>query len=382
MHIATELSAQLNQLQQQNLLRKRRVFQPGAQQYSFAGNDYLGLSQHPLVLKAYADGLQLWGAGSGASPVVSGFQPPHAYLCRQLAEWLGRDDALLFSSGFAANHCTMRSLAPMYSRVVVDKLSHASLLDGMTDATNSWKRFRHNNVQHAQQLLPAEGASLLVSESVFSMDGDQAPLKALADLAAQATADLWIDDAHGLGVVGAEGCSAAGQLTQRQLPVLTATFGKGLGVMGAAIVGSSDLIAYLHTRGREYIYSTAFSGAQAAAVSTAIGLAQGHEGQRLRARLADNIEDFRSTCAQNNIMLAPSEHAIQIVPVGSEQVALTIGTLLAEQGIVVGVIRPPTVAKGSARLRITLSAQHAKEDIQRLIQALSQALTQALVQEK
>lgn len=375
MHIATELSAQLSQLQQQNLLRKRRVFQPGAQQYSFAGNDYLGLSQHPQVLEAYADGLQQWGAGSRASPAVIGFQPPHAYLCRQLAEWLGRDDALLFSSGFAANHCTMRNLAHMYAQVVVDKLSHASLLDGMTDATKNWKRFRHNNVQHAQQLLPHEGASLLVSESVFSMDGDQAPLTALADLAAQATADLWIDDAHGLGVIGAEGRSAAGHLNQRQLPILTATFGKGLGVMGAAIVGSSDLIAYLHTRGREYIYSTAFCGAQAAAVSAAIAIAQSSEGQRLRARLADNIDYFRTTCKQNNIALAPSEHAIQIVPIGCDKTALTMGSLLAEQGIVVGVIRPPTVAKGSARLRITLSAEHSQADIQRLTRELNQVVS-------
>lgn len=375
MHIATELSAQLSQLQQQNLLRTRRVFQPGAQLISFAGNDYLGLSQHSQVLKAYAQGLQQWGAGSGASPTVTGFQPPHAYLCRQLAEWLGRDDALLFSSGFAANHCTMRSLAPMYAQVVMDKLSHASLLDGMTGATNNWKRFRHNNVQHAQQLLSAKGASLLVSESVFSMDGDQAPLIALADLAGQATADLWVDDAHGLGVIGAEGCSAAGQLTQRQLPIITATFGKGLGVMGAAIVGPSDLIAYLHTRGREYIYSTAFCGAQAAAVSAAIRLAQGYEGQCLRARLADNIDYFRTLCQQNNIALAPSEHAIQIVPVGSDQAALMMGDLLAEQGILVGVIRPPTVAKGSARLRITLSAQHSQAEIKLLIQALIHAGT-------
>lgn len=374
MHIAPALTAKLSQLRQQNLLRERRVFQSEAQGLSFAGNDYLALSRHPSVLQAYTEGVQQWGAGSGASPAVVGFQSPHAYLCRQLAEWLGRDDALLFSSGFAANHCAMRTLAPLYTQVVADKLSHASLLDGMTDATKHWKRFRHNDVQHAQALLPSDGTSLLVSESVFSMDGDQAPVAQLAELAMNATADLWIDDAHGLGVVGAEGRSAAGQLTQNELPIITATFGKGLGVMGAAIIGSSELIAYLHTCGREYIYSTAFGGAQAAAISAAINLTQSHEGQRLRARLGENIDYFRTICVQSNILLAPSNHAIQIIPVSSDKTALSIGQGLAEQGIVVGVIRPPTVAKGSARLRVTLSAAHSQDDIQRLIQVLNKVL--------
>src|SRR5690606_4595877 len=149
-----------------------------------------------------------------------------------------------------ANYCVMRTLAPFYQRVVADKLSHASLIDGMTAHTvKQWKRFRHNDVEHARQMLDSAVVNLLVSESVFSMDGDEAPLGALAEISTQTNTDLWIDDAHGLGVVGADGRSAGGQLNQHQLPIITATFGKGLGVMGAAIVGSHELISYLHTKG-------------------------------------------------------------------------------------------------------------------------------------
>ena len=374
MRIAAALSAQLAELQQGNLLRTRRVQDKAAQHNNFAANDYLGLSQHPQVLAAYADGLQQWGAGSGASPVVSGFQGAHAYLCQQLAEWLERDDAILFSSGFAANYCVMRTLTPFYQRIVADKLSHASIIDGMTaHAVKHWKRFRHNDVIHAQQLLDSAGANLLVSESVFSMDGDEAPLSALAELSALTNTDLWIDDAHGLGVVGADGQSAGGQLNQHQLPIITATFGKGLGVMGAAIVGSHELIRYLHTKGREYIYSTAFSGAQAAAISAAIKLIQSASGQALRVQLAENIAYFKARCDYLGIPLLPSHHAIQLLPMNDETSALAFGQRLFEQGLLVGVIRPPTVAKGTARLRITLTAQHRQHDIDRLVQVLGHA---------
>lgn len=374
MRIAAALSAHLAELQQGNLLRTRQVHDQAAQRTNFAANDYLGLSQHPQVLAAYADGLQQWGASSGASPVVSGFQGAHAYLCQQLAEWLGRDDALLFSSGFAANYCVMRTLAPFYQRVVADKLSHASLIDGMTAHTlKQWKRFRHNDVEHARQMLDSAGVNLLVSESVFSMDGDEAPLGALAEISTQTNTDLWIDDAHGLGVVGADGRSAGGQLNQHQLPIITATFGKGLGVMGAAIVGSHELISYLHTKGREYIYSTAFSGAQAAAVSAAIKLIQSATGRALRAQLVDNIAYFKQCCARFEIPLLPSPHAIQLLPIGDEASALALGQRLFEQGLKVGVIRPPTVAKGTARIRITLTAQHCQRDIDYLVQVLRHA---------
>lgn len=367
MRIAAAVSAQLEALRMQHLLRTRTVYKHADDdhlaRFNFASNDYLGLSRHPQVLAAYAEGLKRWGAGSGASPAVTGFQPPHNDLCRQLAEWLARDNAVLFSSGFAANHCVMRTLAPFYDHVVADKLSHASLLDGMTTSAKHWQRFRHNDSEHAAKLLRANATNLLVTESVFSMDGDTAPL---TDLAALPT-DLWVDDAHGLGVLGENGESAAGRLTQAQLPLITATFGKGLGVMGAAIVGPSDVIELLHTRGREYIYSTAFSGAQATAIGAAVTIVQGNEGQRLRNQLSENIDYFRHVCTRQGVALQPSAHAIQIIPVGTEQRALELGNLLAAQGIVVGVIRPPTVAKGAARLRITLSAQHQQQDIDRLI---------------
>lgn len=372
MRITAEMAAQLAALRQQQRLRERKL--TCSTDISFAGNDYLGLSRHARVRAAYIEGLQQWGAGSGASPAVTGFQPPHAYLCRQLAEWLERDDALLFSSGFAANHCVMRSIAPHYVRIIADKLSHASLIDGLLSAnTTAWKRFRHNDAEHARQLLVSNGANLVVTESVFSMDGDRAPLAELAEL----PADLWVDDAHGLGVVGVGGRSTAAVMSQSQVPIITATFGKSLGVMGAAIVGSHELIAYLHTIGREYIYSTAFSGAQAAAISAAIEIIQSPEGERLRQQLAARVEYFRTCCQHYGIGLMASKHAIQIIPVGADSLALMYGQQLAAQGLTVGVIRPPTVAKGTARLRVTLTAQHSDTDIDRLVAALAQVYDRA-----
>jgi len=181
MQIPSQLSSQLEQLRQQH--RYRTLTQRQSSQVQFGNNDYLGLSMLPKVKAAYAEGIHQFGASSGASPLVSGYQAPHAYLREQLAQWLGREDALLFSSGFAANHSVMKVLTPIYQRIVLDKLSHASLLDAVRHFDN-WKRFRHNDVAHAAQLLVPNESNLLVTESVFSMDGDSAPLTELANLQA------------------------------------------------------------------------------------------------------------------------------------------------------------------------------------------------------
>ncbi|WP_417658356.1 8-amino-7-oxononanoate synthase [Pseudidiomarina sp.] len=363
MQIQGVLQRQLELRRQQ---RRHRSLSVAAAARDFSANDYLGLSQHSQVRAAFQQGIQQWGAGSGSSPLVAGYQTPHAYLRRQLSEWLERDNVLLFSSGFSANQCTMRALAPLYERVVLDRLSHASLLDGVREQRH-WKRFAHNDAAHAKKQLKPEATNLIVTESVFSMDGDSAPLSELAAL----DADLWVDDAHGLGIVGPEGRSVGGQFSQAQVPLVTATFGKALGVMGAALVGTDSVTDYLVNFGREFIYSTAFPAAQAAAVSAAIKIVQSAEGTQLRHQLATNIALFSDLAARANIPLGDSRHAIQTLVVGSDANVMRIGEALSSQGFKCGTIRPPTVPEGTARLRITLTAQHQEANIRAFVAALA-----------
>lgn len=363
MQITHELSAQLEQLRQQH--RYRTLVQRQAQHLQFGSNDYLGLSMHPRVKAAYAEGVQQYGASSGASPLVSGYQAPHAYLRQQLAQWLEREDALLFSSGFAANQSTLQTLGSQYQRIVLDKLSHASLIDGVRHFKH-WKRFRHNDVAHAQELLLPNVANLLVTESVFSMDGDHAPLNQLAEL----PADVWIDDAHSIGISGEGGRGAGATLSAARAPLLTITFGKGLGVMGAAIVGSSVMTDYLMNQARDFIYSTAMPAAQAQAVSASINVVQSAEGESLRQRLRDNIQYFREQCVAQGLPIGANQHAIQTLILGSEERVIAWGQSLRALNIYCGVIRPPTVPQGSSRLRITVTAAHSTADIDALVTAL------------
>jgi len=363
MQITHELLAQLEQLRQQH--RYRTLVQLQAQHLQFGSNDYLGLSMHPRVKAAYVEGVQQYGASSGASPLVSGYQAPHAYLRQQLAQWLEREDALLFSTGFAANQSALQTLGGHYQRIVLDKLSHASLLDGVRHFKH-WKRFRHNDVRHAQQLLLPNAKNLLVTESVFSMDGDHAPLNELAEL----SADVWVDDAHSIGISGDSGRGAGATLSAAQAPLLTLTFGKGLGVMGAAVVGSSVMTDYLMNQARDFIYSTAMPAAQAQAVSAAIDVVQGAEGESLRQRLRDNVLYFREKCFAHGLPIGAYQHAIQTLILGSDEKAVAWGQSLRTLNIHCGVIRPPTVPQGSSRLRITITAAHSTADIDALVAAL------------
>src|SRR5690554_3088012 len=229
---------------------------------SFHRNDYLGLSQHPQVIAAFAQGLADYGCGSGGSPLIYGYQQPHHNLVRQLAEWLERDTAVLFSSGFAANQSALKALGALYDQLLLDRLCHASLLEGL--GRRNWRRFPHNDVKAVRRLLKP-GANLVITESVFSMDGDYAPLAELALL----PTDLWVDDAHGIGLLGPDGRGAAALLPDPQA-MLTIPFGKAIGVMGAALVGGRAELEHIVNSGREFIYSTAMPAAQAAAVSAAI----------------------------------------------------------------------------------------------------------------
>lgn len=337
---------------------------------NFSSNDYLGMRHSEPVLQAWLEGLSLYGAGSGASPLVTGYTQAHADLEHYLAEALDREAVLLFNSGFSANQAICQALMLEGGTIVADKFIHASVIEGSQHCDGDLKRFKHNDMPHAKQLLSKlDGNILLASESVFSMDGDQAPVDELVRLAEKHQTWLMLDDAHGFGVLGDTGLGVAEHhaLTQTQLPVLMGTFGKAIGTGGAFVAGSKQLMDYLINFSRHYIYSTAIPPAQARATLASIKLIrQGQQRDVLRQRIAD----FKQLCKQANIELLPSDSAIQPIIVGCPKRALAISEKLKTLGIWVSAIRYPTVPKGLDRLRITLSAVHQPQDIQALVDAL------------
>lgn len=379
-------------------LSAREVEVGGRRYLNFASNNYLGIAQHPEVIRAYAEALQSTGASSSSAALITGFQPAHDYLTRQLCEWWQREDLLLFNTGFAANSGVLRTLAPHYARIWLDRLAHASLLDGVQtqqagNLSGRWRRFAHNNLEQLAGLVQSAAAQaastttpqhqLVITESIFSMDGDEAPLSSLVALLANpanahAEVDLWVDDAHGVGVYGDSGAGCGGSYSQAQVPYLTATFGKALGVAGACFSASNDCIDYVLNHAREYIYSTAMPAAQAAAVSRAVTLIQSPWGANQRQRLMQNIAQFRAQAEQLPWQLLPSSSAIQGVLCGSDAAALACAENLRAQGIWAVAIRSPTVPKGTARVRLTLSAEHTEADLDQLQQALLRAAANQL----
>ncbi|MDX1391959.1 MAG: 8-amino-7-oxononanoate synthase, partial [Rheinheimera sp.] len=359
-----------------------RQFVVGNRRYlNFSGNDYLGLATEPAVLQAYADGARDFGAGSTGSPLVSGQHLIHIMLSETLCDWLGLERVLLFSSGFAANQAMLQTLACKQDRLLLDKLSHASLLDGAMHSGARFRRFAHNDLNALQQMLaqPAvanDGSTLVVTEGVFSMDGDSPDLQAMSALCQQYQAPLLLDDAHGLGTMGpqGQGSAPAQGVSHTALFCLMANFGKALGAAGAFIGGSKTVMDYLEQFGRHYIYSTALSPALCAAVLKSIALCRADNWRR--DKLQCNIALFRQLAA--DLPLLASTSAIQGLVLGSSEAALTLSSKLKAQQIWINAIRPPTVPVGSARLRITLSAQHKEEDIRLLVQHLKQELRQQL----
>ncbi|WP_213997435.1 8-amino-7-oxononanoate synthase [Arsukibacterium sp.] len=348
----------------------------GQQYLNFSGNDYLGLATAPEVLQAFAEGAAHYGAGSSGSPLVTGQHKVHQQLSDMLCDWLGVERALLFSSGFAANQAMLLTLADKQDLLLLDKLSHASLIDAALCSKADLKRFAHNDLSSLSSLLEHQSADALqpmvVTEGVFSMDGDGPDLPALLALCQQHKAPLLLDDAHGLGVLGPEGSgSAAAQgIAISDLFCLMANFGKALGVGGAFVAGSKTVIDYLEQFGRHYIYSTGLSPALCAAVIKSIELCRSQSWRR--EILQQNISLFRQLAAE--LPLLVSDTAIQGVVLGSNQRALTASKKLKQAGIWLSAIRPPTVPSGSARLRITLSAQHTAQDIRLLVQQLRQTV--------
>ena len=348
-----------------------RVLRVAGKSYlNFSGNDYLGLATEPEVIQAYADGAKAYGAGSSGSPLVTGQHQVHQQLSDTLCDWLGFEQVLLFSSGFAANQTMLQTLAQKGDTLLLDKLSHASLIDGALHSDAQLKRFAHNSLPALQAALNDASQPLVVTEGVFSMDGDSPDLTAVLSLCRQYQAPLLLDDAHGLGVYGPQGkgTAAAQGIVSSDLFCIMANFGKALGVGGAFIGGSKTVIDYLTQFGRHYIYSTALSPALCAAVIKSIALCRSQSWRR--DKLQSNIARFRALAA--DLPLLASQSAIQGLVLGDSAQALNMSAQLKQAGIWLSAIRPPTVPKGSARLRITLSAQHTEQDLQLLVQQLRQ----------
>lgn len=338
----------------------------------FAGNDYLGLAQDPRVSKAQAAGARRYGAGAGASHLVSGHLEVHDALEEALAEWTGRERALLFSTGYMANLGVLQALADRHTAIFQDRLNHASLIDGAVLSDARSRRFHHRDTNDLEGLLSRSeyAHKLIVSDGVFSMDGDIADIESLVTTAQRHHAWLMIDDAHGVGVLGDNGSGCAGSAwSSAEVPILVGTLGKALGTAGAFVAGDAALIEHLIQFSRSYIYTTAQPPAIAAATLKALAIVQSEPEHR--ERLNANIAYFRQAAQHLGLPLSASATAIQPLVLGEEARTLHWAAQLQALGIDVGAIRPPTVPNGEARLRITLSARHTRDQIDHLLEALA-----------
>lgn len=377
MNWAQRFQHEMANLAEKQLLRKRQVVTPlpngellaeGRRYSHFSSNDYLGLTHHVAVISAWQSGVARYGAGSGASGHVTGYTPAHHALEQQLAEWLNFPSAILFSSGFAANQALIFTLAQKHDLLILDRLMHASTQEAAHHSPARLLRFQHNDVVHLSRLLQPEtdGAKLVITEGMFSMDGDCAPLAAIANCC-RPEAWLMVDDAHGIGVLGREGRGSC-DFANIQPDILLVTFGKAFGVQGAAILCQSELAEYLTQQSRHLIYSTAMPAAQAEAISIALRIIQ--NGSDRRAKLQENIQQFRAQAAGLPWSILPADNAIQPLLIGDNAEAMALASALRERGIWVNAIRPPTVPEGTARLRFTLSASHYSQQITTLTRAL------------
>ena len=363
-------------------LRPRRVIEArdgahvtveGRELLNFCSNDYLGLSQHLDVVSAFQEASAHHGVGSGASALVCGHHAEHAAFEREAAEWMGYPRALLMGSGYLANLAVMQSLLGPGDVCVQDKLNHACLLDGARLSLCELKRYPHCNAEAAMRQLMSErqGAAMLATDGVFSMDGDLAPLRDLAMLSRSQDALFYVDDAHGIGVIGPDGRGsvAVANLSQAEVPLLVLPLGKAFGGQGALLLGSDALIGHIAETARPYLYSTAPAPAMAAAMRASLRLIRGEPWRR--AKLASLMMRFRRTALRAGVPLLESYTPIQPVLLGDNARALAASAALQAQGFLVGAIRPPTVPEGEARLRVTLSALHSEQDLDALVAALA-----------
>jgi 8-amino-7-oxononanoate synthase len=380
----SQLAVGLDDIARQGLYRSRRVIASpqsinldidGRNVVNFCSNDYLGLANHSGVVNAFKAGVDRYGVGSGSAHLVCGHSAAHHALEEELAAFTGRDRALLFSTGYMANIGVISALLGRGDAVFEDRLNHASLLDGGLLSGARFKRYAHADVVDlGANLDKAQGNKLIVTDGVFSMDGDFAPMDELAVTAKNHNAWLMVDDAHGLGVIGEQGGGILEYfgLSQQDVPVLMGTLGKGLGTFGAFVAGSDLLIETLIQKARTYIYTTAMPAAVAEATRVSLKIAI--EENWRRDKLKQLSERFRLGAEQLGLQVMPSASAIQPILIGDSQSAVDISNALLDAGFLVSAIRPPTVPQGSARLRVTFSALHQEQHVDRLLDALARII--------
>lgn len=380
------LQQKLHALESQHLIRQRRVVSTphaprmtvdGRPLLAFCSNDYLGLAAHPCVIAALQQGAEIYGAGSGASHLISGHSAAHAALEDKLAAFLSpcvpQARALYFSTGYMANLALISALADKHAEVFSEALNHASLIDGTRLSRAKLSIFPHRDLQTLKQQLAASSAEdkLVITDSVFSMDGEIAPLRELLALCEQHDAWLVVDDAHGFGLLGTNGRGVLEHLALHSPQLIyMGTLGKAAGVAGAFVAAHETVIEWLVQRARAYIYTTASPPAVAHALLTSIEIIDSDEGQLRRAHLQRLITHWRERLALKRWQLLPSDTAIQPVIIADNATTMATGQALMAQGFWVGAIRPPTVPAGTARLRITLSAAHSVEQVEQLANAL------------
>lgn len=384
--MAFDLAARLAERRAADLYRQRPLLQSpqgpevvvdGQRLLAFCSNDYLGLASHPEVIAAWRDGAERWGVGGGASHLVVGHITPHHEVEEAIAELTGRPRALLFTTGYMANLGAITALVGQGDTVLQDRLNHASLLDGGLLSGARFSRYLHNDpASLASRLDKATGDTLVVTDGVFSMDGDLADLPALAAVARPHGAWLMVDDAHGFGTLGANGGGIVEHfgLGIDQVPVLIGTLGKACGTAGAFVAGSDDLIEALVQFARPYIYTTSQPPALACATLKSLQLLRDERWRR--EHLGALIRQFRQGAQQIGLALMDSPTAIQPILVGDAARALTLSKMLRARGLLVTAIRPPTVPAGGARLRVTLSAAHSEAQVQLLLNALAECHAQ------
>ena len=377
----------LEERRERKTYREQRIIDANSQLIDFSGNDYLGLAKHSALQEAGVLALEQYGSGAKASHLVSGHLEVHAQLEDKLAKFTKRDAALVFSSGYMANVGVIGALIgaeQSFKRrgsgaarnttwtIFQDKLNHASLIDAIALSNVASKRYRHSDVRHLETLLAdcKSPFKLVVTDGIFSMDGNRAPVEELAAICKRHDAMLMVDDAHGLGAVGqcGGGTLALEHCSQGDVPILVGTFGKSFGCAGAFVAGPSVLIEGLIQFARTYIYTTAMPPANAAMAARALALIEEDEGIQLREKLARNIRYFREQIEERRLAfkLLPSASAIQPLIIGDNETALKLAHSALNKELLLCAIRAPTVPEGTARLRIALSAAHNFSQIDRL----------------
>lgn len=373
-------------------LRQRQVVQPidpvrvhidGREYLNFASNDYLGLTHHPAVTAAMREAIAHDGAGAGAAALISGYTPLHAKAESAIAAWKGTQSAVLLPSGYQANHAAVQTAAAIGQaadrpvRFLIDKLVHASLIDAVRGTGEPFRVFGHNGIDKLRRLLreaPADQLQIVVTESIFSMDGDAADLRALAQLKAEHPFVLVLDEAHASGVYGPNGCGYASELSlENAADIAIVTLSKAMGLMGGAVCTSAELADLLINHARAYIYTTSVAPVVAAGAIAAIDVLQ-HEPHR-QQRLREQARRVRDELKSRGLTVGGLDDSpILPVIVGAPQAALKAGARSREEGILVGAIRPPTVPPGASRLRITLSSEHTDDQIKRLCETLRRVI--------